>query len=324
LKVLVTGASGIIGSYLSRELTENGFLVRALLDPADESPALEGLDVEQAAGDLLDPEWLQSSLNGVQAVFHCESSSVYWPPRSKQVISRNVAGTRNVLVTMAKAGVERLVHVGSAFSFGAGTVDEPGTEDTPYDGGRFNLACIDSMKIAQDVVLRYNESGKVLCLVLNPTLVVGSAGWMINPLSVIARHLASGKSSYPPGGINVVGAADVARAILKALGRGKSGNCYIIGAENLSYKELFEKMALALGVKAPTDPYGDLQFLTRGSIGSLLGKLRGKAPPLTLELARLGAASLYYSHDKAARELEFCPGPVDHEIEMFCRQYTGR
>lgn len=323
MKVLVTGASGMIGSHLSGQLIENGFLVRALLHPSDEAPSLQGLDVERATGDLLEPESVLDSLKGVQAVFHCAMSIAYWPARSPEVISRNIAGTRNVLVAMAKSGVERLVHVGSAFSFGPGTEDEPGTEETPYDGGRFHLACIDSIRSAQELVLRYSESGRVLCVVVNPTLVVGSGGGLTSPFSVLAEHVASGNSFYPSGGINVVGVADTANAILKALGRGKSGSCYIIGGENLSYRELLQKVASALGVRPPTELESDLRVLTRGWMGSLRGRFQGKTPRLTLELARLGVASMYYSHERATRELEFSPGPIDPEIEGFCRQFTG-
>jgi dihydroflavonol-4-reductase len=321
MKVLVTGASGVVGSHLAEKLNESGFLVRALMDPADESPSLSDIDIEPANGDLLDPESLPGPLKGVQAVFHCESSSSYWPPRSPEVIALNTTGTRNLLVAMAKSGVERLVHVGSAFSFGAGTEEEPGTEKTPFDGGRFKLACIDSMKAAQDFVLRYNESGKVLCMVINPTLVVGSAPGAVTPFSILAGYLVSGNSSYPSGGVNVVGAADVATAVLKALGRGKSGSCYIIGGENLSYKELFERMAPALGVPPPKNPESDSRFILRGSAGSLRGKLLRGTPPLSRELARLGTATLYYSHEKAARELDFSPSPIGPEIEGFCRQF---
>jgi dihydroflavonol-4-reductase len=320
MKVLVTGASGIVGSHLTQQLIESGFLVRALLDTADESPALRDLDIERANGDLLNPESLQDPLKGVQAVFHCESSSRYWPPRSPQVIAGNAAATRNLLVAMAKSGVERLVHLGSAFSFGAGTLEEPGTEETPYDGGKFKLSCIDSMKAAQDFVLRYNESGKVLCMVINPTLIVGSAPGAGTPFSILADYLSSGNSACPSGGINVVGAADVAAAVLKALGRGKSGNCYLIGGENLSYEELFEKMAPALGVPAPKNLESDSRFILLGSVGSLRGKLLRGTPLITRELARLGTATLYYSHEKAARELDFSPSPVGPEIEVFCRQ----
>ncbi len=324
MKVLLTGASGIIGSALARQLVENGFDARALLDASDEAESLDGLDLDRVTGDTLDPESVLEALEGRQAVFHCDQSTEYRPARSADVIARNVDGTRNLLVAMARSGVEQLVHVGSAFSFGAGALDQPGTEDTPYDGEKFGLACLDSMKSAQDLALRYNESGKLRCVVVNPTLVVGPGGGAQGPLTALLEYAASGSGTYPPGGVNLVAARDAGAATLKALGRGRSGNCYILGGVNLSYRELLEKVSSALGLRPPDRIDPDAEVIARGGAGSFFARFRKKRSPLSRELARFAAADMYYSSARAERELAFLPGPIEPAIEEACRDWAGR
>ena len=324
MRVLITGAAGLLGSCLARHLTENGFSVRALLDPAQDTPSLEDPGIERASGVILDPESVLAALNGIQAVFHCDLADLFWPQRSASVRAHNVEGTRNLLVAMARAGVEDLVNVGSAFSFGAGTIEEPGTEETPYDGERFGLACLDSTHSAQELVLRFNETGRVRCVVVNPSLVIGAGAGHQGTFAELLEYVAAGNRTYPSGGINVVSAADVSRAALKAFGRGKAGRCYILGSENLTYHELFKKVAISLGVPVPARRASDANVLARGLAGSLSGRLTGKRPTLALGLSRLAVTPMYYSSDRSARELEFSPDPVDTAIDEACRSFAGR
>lgn len=324
MKVLLTDASGMLGSCLAARLLESGFSVRALLDPADDAPSLGGLAVERAPGRVLDPESVQAALEGAQAVFHCASAGRYWPLRPDALHAGNVEGTRNLLVAMSRAGIDKLVHLGSAFSFGAGTLEEPGTEETPYDGERFGLACLDSTHAAQELVLRYGESGKLRCVVINPTLVIGAGAGPAEPLTALLRYASSGHKVFPPGGVNAVAVADVAAVALKALGRGLPGHCYIVGGENVSYRELLAKLATALGVPAPSRAAGVRGLLARGLAGSIRGRLTGAVPTMTSGLARLAAATLYYSGEKAASQLEYSPGPLDPAIESACRGFERR
>jgi dihydroflavonol-4-reductase len=323
LKVLLTGASGIIGRELARQMVENGFDVRALLRASDEAASLEGLDLNRVTGDTLDPESVQEALEGRQAVFHCDQSTAYRPARSAAVVARNVNGTRNLLVAMSRSGVEQLVHVGSAFSFGPGALDKPGTEDNPYDGERFGLACLDSLKVAQDLALRYNESGKLRCIVVNPTLVVGPGGGPDGPFAALFEYATAGNGTYPPGGVNLVTARDAAAAAFRALGRGRPGRCYILGGVNLSYRTLLEKVSSALGLRPPDRIDPDIEVLAGAGAGSFFARFRRKRSLLTGELARLAAAELYYSSERAVRELAFSPGPIEPAIEEACLRWAG-
>jgi dihydroflavonol-4-reductase len=322
--VLVTGAEGVLGNSLIRQLVESGFTVRAMLDPKSDAAGLDGLSYERVPGDILDPESTLAALQGVQAVFHCESSGDFWPPRAGRIDAVNLGGTRNLLVSMSRAGTETLVHVGSAFSFGFGTQDEPGTEETPYMADRFHLACFDSMRRAQELVQMYSDEGKIRGIIVNPTFALGPYFSPRCPVGILLSHVGKTPSRYPSGGINVVGAIDAARAMVKALGRGRPGRCYILGGHNVRYKELFERIASALGVPAAAKQWPDKTLAARGLLGSFSGKLTRRAPPLTKEIAQVMTACMYYDSARAIRELDLSVTPLDSIVEEACARFMDK
>ncbi len=322
MKVLVTSASRQPGISLAGHLVEKGFTVRALLDENDAAAQLSGIPFERAPGSLLDPEALQAALDSIQVVFNCGLSLRYWPPRANELLSSVTEGTRNLLLAMARAGIEQLVHVGSAYSFGGGPLDNPGDEESPYDGGRFGLACLDDAHASQELVLRYTGSGKVRAVVVDPTLVFGRGCDRYGPAAAMVEYAAAAPGRYPGGGTNVVAASDVARAALKALGRGKPGECYIVGGRNITYRELLGLASASLGVSAPDRLSPDVEVLTRGFMGSLLGAVSRRRPTVTRGLARIAIGSTFYSSEKASRELDFSAGPIEEAIEDACRDHT--
>ncbi|MBU4194223.1 MAG: NAD-dependent epimerase/dehydratase family protein [Actinobacteria bacterium] len=317
MKALITGADSLVGSNLVRHLLDSGFTVRALLDPRCDIPTLDGLPIKRIPGDVLDPESITGSLAGVQAVFNCAPVTEHWPPRFKAAHAINVDGTRNLLVGMSRSGVESLVHVGSASSFGPGTMDEPGTEESPFDPRAFRTSCFDSIHQAQELALRYNESGKVRCIIVNPTLVMGKHGLPSGPGTDVMAYSAGGR--YTSGGANVVGAMDAARGVQKALGRGKAGRCYILGGSNVEYRELFGKMADSMGLPPPARSSGDRIVIARGLAGSLYGRLTGSVPARSAGVARLAVAPMYYNPRRAIEELELPVSPLDTVVEDACR-----
>ena len=320
MKVFITGASGLVGSNLIRHLLDSGFTVRALLDPRLDTPTLDGLPFERVPGDVLDPESILGGLAGTQAVFHCALVTELRPLRYRAARAKNVDGTRNLLVGMSRSGVENLVYVSAASSFGPGTMDEPGTEETPFDPQVFRSTCFDSIHQAQELVLRYNQSGKVRCVVVNPTLVMGEYGLPCGPGTDVMEYSSVGR--HTSGGANVVGAADVARGILKALGRGKAGRCYILGGSNVPYRDLFSMIAASMGFPPTTRLSGDRAVITRGLAGSLYGRLTGRVPARSAGAARLAVAPIYYSPRRATLELELPVSPLDTVVESACRWLT--
>jgi dihydroflavonol-4-reductase len=317
--VLVTGAEGSLGTSLTRQLIERGFTVRAMLDPKIEADGLEGLPCERVPGEILDPESTLSALQGTQAVFHCEHAGAFWPPRDERIGAVNLGGTRNLLVAMSRAGTETLVHVGSAFSFGFGTLDEPGTEESPYRSDRFHIACLDSIRRAQELVQMYTDEGKIRGIIVNPTFVLGPYCTSPGAARSLFSYINKAPRRYPSGGINVVGAGDAAGAAVRALGRGRPGRCYILGGHNVGHKELFEKIAEALGVPPATKEWNDRSLLARGFLGSIHGKLTGRRPPVTREIARVLSTGMYYDSSRATSELDLTVTPLDAIVEDACR-----
>lgn len=318
MKVLVTGADNLTGGQLVGMLVQGGFTVRVLLRPGSEPAALEDLALDRVPGTVLDQESALEAVSGCHAVFHCDTVTALRPPRARWIATHNLEGTRNVLVAMTRAGVEELVWMGSASSFGYGDAEHPGTEQSPYRGDRFGLASFDSLHAAQELVLRYAREGRVRGMVLNPTLVMGGPDRATSPWQALVRCAAGGPGWYPSGGVNVVGAADAAAAALKALGRGEAGRCYILGGENVSYRELMERLAEALGVGAPLQAAADRRVARRGTAGSLMLKL-GRTPSLTAPEARIATTVMYYDPSRAVAELQMQRTPFDALIEQCCR-----
>lgn len=319
MPTLITGAETMLGAHVALQLLENGFVVRALAPGEGDLPALRGRGAEIFPGNLLQVESVAPALEGVTAVFHCSMDRSIRPEANTSSREINARGTRNLLIAMTRSGVEEMVQVGSAFSFGGGGMEDPGTEETPYDGERFGLSCLDSCRAAQELALRFNEDGKVRCVLVNPTLAIG-AGGNASPSATLFKWVRSGARRFPPGGINVVDARDVARAAVRALGRGRPGNCYILGGENLSYHELLTRVASATGLPAPDLPATGRSMLAGARALSALGRVARRKPLLGPGLALLAASEMYYSSEKAARELGFSASPIDAAVLLQSRR----
>jgi dihydroflavonol-4-reductase len=170
----------------------------------------------------------------------------------------------------------------------------------------------------------YTDEGKIRGIIVNPAFVLGpyssppcQVGDLLSFVSRAPRH-------YPSGGINVVGASDAAGAMIKALGRGRPGRCYILGGHNVRYQELFEKIASALGVPPAAKQWPDKTLVARGLLGSLSGKLTGRKPQLTREIARILTAGMYYDSARAMDELDLSVTPLDTIVESACGQFLDK
>lgn len=312
-RVLVTGADGFLGSNLVRELLSRGWEVRALLEHGRDTGTLEELPVETVRGSLFSREDLASAVSGVGAVIHTAASTAVWPARNPGMRALNVDAALALAAAAKAAGVARYVHVGTANSFACGTKEAPGDETGPYDAARFGLDYQDTKREAQERLLGLSGKGFEL-VVANPTFMFGpydskpGSGEMI--LAVAARKV----PGSAPGGRCFADVRDVARGVALALEAGRAGECYILGGENLSYAEVFGKIARVLEVPPPRLAMPAPAVLAFGALSSLAAAASRKPPKVSLAMARISCEGQYYSSAKAARELGYAIRPVEEGI----------
>ena len=314
-KVFLTGANGFLGNNIARELVRRKFIVHALIQEGTDPGILGDLDVVRFYGNLLKPYSLLSGLTGCDYVIHNAGSTSINPARNSIVKTVNIDGTRNLLNLLIDHPVKRIIHVGTANTFGFGTKEHPGDETMPYKGARYKLDYMDSKMEAQKLVLSYYQQYHLPVLIVNPTFMVGpnDPGPTSNEM---IRQIAEGRlPGYTRGGRCFVYVGDVSIAIVNALTMGRLGESYILGNANLTYKEAFRLMSDTIGVKAPEIPVPGLLAITVGAFLSGLSRIiPGFRPRFTLAIAKVSCDEQYFSAQKAISELALPQTPMDRAI----------
>jgi len=291
----------LLGSNLVRILLDRGHELRVFVQPGRTVNSLEGLNLEKAEGDLLNYESLKAASGEVDAIFHLAASTSIWPSRNEMVNKVNIEGTRNILRLAKELNVKRLVHVGTANTFSFGTKENPGREDTAYKGLQYGLDYMDSKWKAHQLVMAAVKEG-LPALVVNPTFMLGAYDSVPGSGAMILAVYSQKLPGYAPGGRNYICVKDAAKGIANALEKGKTGESYIIGNENLSYKEAFGKMAAELGVKPPTRSIPKWALLVYGKFGSLLAGITGRKPTVSWPMAKIACDAHYFTAEKAVKE----------------------
>ena len=315
MKILVTGADGLLGSTLVRELLKRGHQLRAFVQPGRQQKTLEGLTLEKFPGNLLHADEVLKASEGCDAVIHCAASTSVWPTRSEIVNQVNIEGTKNIIDAVQKNNIQRMIYVGTANSFGFGSKENPGVEGNPYKSAMYGLDYMDSKYKAQQLILNEVKEKNLPAVIVNPTFMFGpydsnpSSGAMI--VALYKRKV----PGYTSGGRNYVCAKDAAVAIANALTKGRVGECYILGNQNLSYKEAFGKIAATIGVKAPSISIPSIFAKLYGGVGSIIGKISGNTPAISYPLSRIACDEHYFSPAKAVQELELPQTPIETGIK---------
>jgi len=313
--ILVTGANGFLGRNLVGELHRRGYRIRAMVLAGGLPGELESKVAETVHGDVLDRDLVQRAAGGCEAVIHAAAVTSIWPSRNELQRRINVGGTANVIRGAQKAGVRRVVYVGSASSFGYGTKEDPGDETREYRSGIYGLDYFDSKYEAQTLVRRAAERGDLPAVIVNPTYMFGPGDAKPGPglliLGVYHQRIPGGAT----GGRNYASVKDVAVGIANALERGTVGECYILGNENLSYGELFSKISGVIGRPASGLAFPAWLAKAAGLAGSIYGRLFKVMPPVSLAMVKLAMSGHYYTAGKAVRVLEMPQRPVETAIE---------
>lgn len=316
MKVLITGPDGILGSNLVRELLNRNYEVSVLILENTSPKTLENLPVHKFYGNILNPQTLKNSVAGHQVVVHCAASTVLFPPRNPIINEINIKGTQNVIDACLSNNVEKLIFVGTANSFANGTtISKPGNEQNTYTGDKYGLDYMDSKYKARELVLDAVKNKNLNAVIVCPTFMLGpydskpSSGAMI--VALYKRKI----PGYTSGGKNFVYVKDVAVAIANAITMGAKGESYILGNENLSFKEAFSKFCTVLNVPPPKVKFNDIILKSYGAISSLLGKVFKFNPTVTKEIAIISCENHFYSSTKAVRELNMPQTPLETAVQ---------
>jgi dihydroflavonol-4-reductase len=309
---LVTGATGFVGWHVARKLLERGERVRALV--RDSARLKELAEVEAVQGDLRDPESLARAVEGCGVVYHVAADYRLWTRDPEEMYRSNVEGTRNLLDAARRIGVERVVYTSTVGCIGIpeeGIGDEKtpvGIEDMqgPYKRSKF---------LAEKVALEFAGGGFPVVIV-NPTAPVGDHDFKPTPTGKILVDFVRGAMpAFLDTGLNVVDVRDVAAGHLAACERGKIGERYILGAENLTLEGIFGTLAKAVGRPAPKIRIPYAVAYAAGMVSTAWAGVTGKEPIAPLDGVKMARKKMWVRQDKAERELGYAPGPAAGALE---------
>jgi dihydroflavonol-4-reductase len=311
MKVFVTGATGFVGHHVARELAAQGADLRLLVRRSSNLANLEGIAGETYVGDLSDPDSMKLALEGCDALMHVAADYRLWIPDPKAMYRANVDGTRELLRLARQAGIRRVVYTSSVATMGFRSDGLIVNEDTPvslekmvghYKRSKFlaELEAIAAAKAGQQVII------------LNPTTPIGSHDSKPTPTGRIFVDFLNRKfPAYVDTGLNLVDVEEVARTHAAALETGTPGRRYILGGENLTLKQILDKMSAITGIASPTVK---IPFAIAATYAffeeNITGRLLSKEPRATLEEVRMGRKKMYASSARAQQELGFRVAPV--------------
>ena len=311
MKVFLTGATGFVGAHVARHLADQGAQMRVLVRPTSNLANLEGLNAETVAGDLLQPEGLRTAIRGCDALMHVAADYRLWVRDPKTMYAANVEGTRALLRLAHEEGVPRSVYTSSVATMG---FREDGTivdENTPVSIDDMVGHYKRSKFLAEQAAIEAAKAGQQV-IILNPTTPIGPQDVKPTPTGRIVVDFLNKKfPAYMDTGLNLVDVSEVARTHCTALEMGRPGERYILGGENLTLKQILDKMSAITGLPSPTMkvPYAVAMAFAFFD-ETITGRILGKEPRATVEEVRMGKKKMFASSAKAQRDLGFRIVPV--------------
>ena len=322
MTTLVTGAAGFLGSHVTRQLVARGENVRVLMRPSSSNRAISDLSLEYVTGDLRDPASLERAMKGVRRVFHVAADYRLWAKRSQDIYDSNVGGTKNLLAAAKRAGLEQLIYTSTVATIAV---------DRPEMPNEFTDAKLEEMVghykrskwMAEREALQAAKEGLPV-IVAMPTTPVGPWDWKPTPTGKIILDFLNGKMpGYVETGLNFVGVEECAAGHLLVSEKGKVGERYLLGAENLTLKELLDTLAKITGLRAPSMkiPHGLALGVAYMEAG--FSRLMGKEPQIPVEGVKIAQHKMFVDVSRAQRELGFQPGSVVAALERAVRWYRA-
>jgi dihydroflavonol-4-reductase len=311
VRVFITGATGFVGGHVAQQYAAGGASLRLLTRQTSRLDSLAGLDAEMVKGDLREPEKLRSALSGCDALVHVAADYRLWVRDPKQMYAANVDGTRELLKLAREVGIPRVVYTSSVATMGFKADGTIVNEETPVALADMIGHYKRSKFLGEQEAIKAAKTGQHV-MILNPTTPIGSGDAKPTPTGrIIVDFLNKKFPAYVDTGLNLVDVTEVARMHVVALERGTPGERYILGGENLTLKQILDRMSAITGLPSPKRKVPHAVAMTFAFFDeTITGKLRGKEPRATVEAVRMGKKMMFASSAKAERELGFQILPV--------------
>src|SRR5207302_1711158 len=328
MKAFVTGATGFVGSHVARILAEQGADLRLLVRSSSDTKNIQNLNAERVTGDLRDPNTLETAISGCDVVFHVAADYRLWIRDPDQMYRSNVEGTRAILEAARKNRVRRVVYTSSVATMGFTSNGHPANEDSPVALenmiGHYKRSKFMAEQVALDAGRKDIGGERMDVVVVNPTTPVGEQDIKPTPTGrIIVDFLKKKFPAYVDTGLNLVDVRECARGHVAALEKGRSGERYILGGENLTLKQILDKLAAITGLPSPRVRLPYAVALASGVVDTVVtGVVLRREPRVTIDAVRMGRKKMFVSSAKAERELGWKAVSVDAALRRAVQWFT--
>jgi dihydroflavonol-4-reductase len=315
MKCFVTGATGFLGSHVARRLQAGGADLRLLVRPTSRPDNIADVPAERVVGDLRDGDSLKKGMSGCEYVFHVAADYRLWALNGSELYDSNVEGTRNVLKASRECGVRRVVYTSSVATMGFGNNGRLTDEKSPVTLANMIGDYKRSKFLAEQLVIEAGRGGQNVVMV-NPTTPVGERDIKPTPSGqIIVDFLKRKFPAYVDTGLNLVDVVDCADGHLLAMEKAQPGERYILGGENLTLKQILDKLGAITGLPSPKVKLPYAVALATGVVDTLVvGKMLKREPRVTIDAVRMGRKKMFVTSAKAERELGWKARPVDESL----------
>jgi dihydroflavonol-4-reductase len=315
MPIFLTGATGFLGSHVARVLSEQGANLRLLVRPTSNLRNLEGLNAETATGDLRDPASLEKAMSGCDTVFHVAADYRLWLRDPNEMYRSNVEGTRAILEAARQNGIKNVVYTSSVATIGFTGNGRPADEDSPVSLADMVGHYKRSKFMAEQIALQAGRNG-LRVIIVNPTTPIGENDIKPTPTGrIVVDFLKKKFPAYVETGLNLVDVRQCALGHLAALEKGRTGERYILGGENLTLKQILDKLGVISGLPSPKIKLPYFVAYIAGAVDQIItGSLQGREPRATIETVRMGQKKMWAVSDKAGRELGWKIIPAENAL----------
>jgi dihydroflavonol-4-reductase len=315
MKAFITGATGFVGSHVARALAEQGADLRLLVRSTSRTDNIADLRAEIAPGDLRDPASLRNGMTGCEFVFHVAADYRLWVRDPEEMYRANVEGTRSIIDAAQQSGVRRVVYCSSVATMGFTADGRVADEASPVSLEDMVGHYKRSKFMAEQLALEAGRGGANV-VVVNPTTPIGESDIKPTPTGrIIVDFLKRKFPAYVDTGLNLADVREVARGHVLAMERAVPGERYILGGENLTLKQILDKLAALTGLPSPTTKVPHAVAMGFAAFDQFFtGTVRGKEPRATIDAVKMGRKKMFASSAKAERELGYKIVPVEEAL----------